>query len=158
MLDKRLIRPPERSEAALCLPLCTVWSRSGCPWPPSSESSRCRAASRRLVASWSCQTPQRTWLWSLAECNEAQRGRLVPTWMWCHCLKGSRPWIMWSTKRLFFSYPFYFHDSRRQKTGILLIIKIFNSLRTSAVTESSDRIDARAKNTVRQLWKTTHNI
>lgn len=101
MLEKRLKRPTKRSEAALCLPLCTVWSRSGCPWPPSSESSRCRAASHRHAASWRRQTPQKTWLWSVAECSEAPRGRLAPTWMWCHFLRDSHPWIMRWTKHLF---------------------------------------------------------
>lgn len=98
MLDKRFLKPTQRSAAVLRLPLCTVWSRSGCPWLPSSENSRCRATSHRHGASWSRQTPQRTWLWSVVECTEAPRGMLAPASKWCHFQKGSRLWIMWWTK------------------------------------------------------------
>lgn len=62
-----------------CSPQCTVWSRSGCPWPPSSESSRCTAASRIRGASWRHQTLRRTLLWWEAGCSEGPTGRLVPT-------------------------------------------------------------------------------
>lgn len=44
-------RPTDRSEVSVGLPLCTALSRSGCPWPPSSESSRCREAFHKHAAS-----------------------------------------------------------------------------------------------------------
>lgn len=73
----------------LNIPQCTVWSRSGFPWPPSFENRRYTEASRKLSVSWRHQTPQKTLLWCVAESNEGLRGRLAPILMWCHFLKGS---------------------------------------------------------------------